>query len=963
MAFEINIYPPIVDTYMPAFPIISDKFNKEKQTATIRIYFGISAYNSYEQISDCIQVTVRNQYTNQSLLNATNGIKVFTSKDKDKFGIDETVSGNNKYYITLTEEDFISLDNEDLKKFTINQYMKAQIRFTKKGEATNAKNIGTIDWFNEQINNFSEWSTVCLLRPISQPNVYISELNQDSLAGALSSTFYVSNLTDLNGQLLFEDDQEQEKLESYRIRAYIDDKEETLISDSGILYANEYTPNVFKYTFNYQFSEDVDYRIRFDYTTITKYEESKDFYVKIITSGGNPLNAILSTEAQDDLGRIKINVKHKEDNVSGFIGVINFRRTSSESNYTVWEDVHRVYISDGTPLDYTWYDYTTKSGVFYRYGVQRFDNLGRRGVLLKELDEDDNPISAINYLDDIYIVRNGKILCLKYNSSIDALTRNVMESVTSTLGSKYPFITKNGVVNYKSFTLNSLISFFSDEYELVTIDEEGHNTFTNENLFTTKDNMYFSSNIVKEYDNFNNIKHITSQNNYIYERDFREKVLDFLHEDNIKLFRSTPEGNILVKFTEISITPEEQLGRLVYNLSATVTEVSDYSLANIDKYGIQYIGDTTQSVVTEDFVGQLIGTFTGTTEIIEEVNDKHAYEGASDTINTFKNFNWLKIRFVDETDAQTIYVSENGQLSSINTDFANAKEVGKGYIININNKDIFVSKDIPYYEIADFNTPVTSLYFPKINQLYNETPKVVIDYIVTMEKNIKNNQIINNIFAYKGIGQERRTFRYNEHILPILRNKYQVSSKRFYIKLLSIDRLGIEAEAGTVLYVKDSADNNNYYKHIVWNNNKLDFYDDQYVILDAYFGGLYLPSNKVHKNETIYNFLSEISQPVEYGIYRISTKYLIGSNADSLEDIKDSISKENLALLDKEGLEKETDYQDFIMTTDTEYENYIYLNNKFYSYDEESQIAKVPINSYINYTYETEKGEYAKNDK
>ena len=51
------------------------------------------------------------------------------------------------------------------------------------------------------------------------------------------------------------------------------------------------------------------------------------------------------------------------------------------------------------------------------------------------------------------------------------------------------------------------------------------------------------------------------------------------------------------------------------------------------------------------------------------------------------------------------------------------------------------------------------------------------------------------------------------------------------------------------------------------------------------------------------------------------------------------------------------------MTTDTEYENYIYLNDKFYLYNKESQIAKVPINAYINYTYETEKGEYAKNDK
>lgn len=30
MAFKIDIYPPIVDTYMPAFPIINDKFNERE---------------------------------------------------------------------------------------------------------------------------------------------------------------------------------------------------------------------------------------------------------------------------------------------------------------------------------------------------------------------------------------------------------------------------------------------------------------------------------------------------------------------------------------------------------------------------------------------------------------------------------------------------------------------------------------------------------------------------------------------------------------------------------------------------------------------------------------------------------------------------------------------------------------------------------------------------------------------
>lgn len=944
MAIDRNFYPPVINTYMPAFPIIKD--SAEKESATIKIYFALSPYNTFEQVSEYVQIIVRNQYTNQSLLNSVNGIKVI-----DTLKIDTSVSGSDKYYIELTQDDFIS------DTFEINQYMKAQIRFTKKGEATKTK-LDDIDinWFNKNIDNFSEWSTVCLLRPISQPSLYISEFNQDSLTGALSSTFYLSNLTDLNGTLTFADSQEQEKLESYRIKAYIDNKEETLIIDSGLLYANEYTPNVFKYTFNYQFSEDVDYRINFEYTTITKYSDSKDFYIKIITSGGNPLNAELYTESQDDLGRIKIQVKHKEENVSGFIGVINFRRTSSESNYTVWEDIHKVYISEGEPLDYTWYDYTTKSGVFYRYGVQKIDNLGRRGVLLREVDEDDNPVSAINYLDDIFIVRDGKMLCLKYNPSIDAVTRNVMESVTTTLGSKFPFITKNGVMNYKSFSIDTLISFFSDEYNLITIDENGHNNFTNETLFTSKEEVYLNSDIVKEYNQFNTVNHITEQNNYIYERDFRERVLDFLHEDNIKLFRSTPEGNLLVKFTDISISPEQELGRLVYTLSATVTEVSDYSVDNNDKYGVQYIGDVEQDIATEDFVGQMSGIFQNEDSVITAIEDKHKYEGSSDTVNEFKNFTWLKIRFSDLTEAQTVYLY-NDKLSTIMQDINKSKKVGLGYIININNKDIFVSKENPYYEINDLNTPITSLYFPTIEQLYYEVPTVTIDYIVTMKKSAKEQKIVNNIFAYKGIGQIRKTFKYNEHILSILKDKYQVSSSNYYIKLLSIDRLGVEAEAGTVLYVKDSADNNNYYKHILWNTNKIDFYDTQCIILDAYFGGLYLPIEKLHQDDNIYNFLSEVSQPVDYGVYKISTKHLMGSS-DSLSDIENEISKKNLALLREEGLENMEDYQDFIMTTDEDYDTYVFLDNKFYQFDEETQIIQKPIEAYVNYTYEIEKGEY-----
>ena len=58
MAININLYPPIVNTYMPAF-LVDD---------VCRVYFSLSQYNIIEDIEN-VQVTLRNQNTNDSMLN------------------------------------------------------------------------------------------------------------------------------------------------------------------------------------------------------------------------------------------------------------------------------------------------------------------------------------------------------------------------------------------------------------------------------------------------------------------------------------------------------------------------------------------------------------------------------------------------------------------------------------------------------------------------------------------------------------------------------------------------------------------------------------------------------------------------------------------------------------------------------------------------------------------------------
>ena len=39
--------------------------------------------------------------------------------------------------------------------------------------------------------------------------------------------------------------------------------------------------------------------------------------------------------------------------------------------------------------------------------------------------------------------------------------------------------------------------------------------------------------------------------------------MDFLMDSKVKLFRSSTEGNILVRLNNISFTPNEQLGRMI----------------------------------------------------------------------------------------------------------------------------------------------------------------------------------------------------------------------------------------------------------------------------------------------------------------------------------------------------------------------------------------------------------------
>ena len=123
-------------------------------------------------------------------------------------------------------------------------------------------------------------------------------------------------------------------------------------------------------------------------------------------------------------------------------------------------------------------------------------------------------------------------------------------------------------MNYMQIPISGMISSEMDE----------------ENLFTSKEEIYGKQyNLYKQYNEDNNI---SIHNDWIYEKEFRNKVEDFLYNEDVKILRSPTEGNFLVKIMDISLSPNTTLGRRLWTFNGTAYEIDDFTLDKCEEYGI-----------------------------------------------------------------------------------------------------------------------------------------------------------------------------------------------------------------------------------------------------------------------------------------------------------------------------------------------------------------------------------------
>lgn len=253
---------------------------------------------------------------------------------------------------------------------------------------------------------------------------------------------------------------------------------------------------------------------------------------------------------------------------------IMVKRTSNRKGFSQWEDVNLIeniqQVVDPN-FDYSFYDKGVESGIIYRYGLQPISQ-GKRGSLYQG--------GNVNVVyEDIFLVgEGGRQLKIRFNPNITSVRKNIKESRVDTLGSKYPFITRNGNVGYKEFPMSGTITHFMDATEEFAPRAE---------LFIEDEFMEVGFDMTSDYDAIYRENGLNPYNNQILEREFREKVVEFMQDGKPKLFKSPTEGNMIVRLMDINLTPNQQLGRLIYDFSCNAIEVDECNLNILEKYKIQ----------------------------------------------------------------------------------------------------------------------------------------------------------------------------------------------------------------------------------------------------------------------------------------------------------------------------------------------------------------------------------------
>lgn len=478
-----RLYPPITEEVLPAFCLSYEE--NEKTGASIKVNFNLNRAVANAEIGG-IALRMRTVSTNKYVITENLAINPTTGKSE---GIALTYNLDDGTAIfQITKEN----NPEAIEMLRVGQYYKIQLAFI---GLSGVKDIGY-------------WSTVSTIKCVARPSVTIANFNAND-ANIFSTEIIGEYIQDTSTG------DSSEKVYSYRFQLF--DSEDNLLDDTGVclhnssadISSNSSTDTFFCYR---ELNEGESYYIVYSVTTINGLSIASSKYQIIAVESIPPeqditlvvTNGLEENDYTKEIpkggfadwypweeGVIKIYpdfVKNVETEISSkatLTGNFVILRSSSKDNFKTWQEVRRFRLKDEIPSKKIIYDYTVEQGITYRYALQQYNRQQfyskkiysyKRDPLTRQIIKDSDGLAVYNDIiadfEDMFLYDGKRQLKIRFNPKVNSIKNDLQEQKIDTIGSKHPFIFRNGNVCYKEFPIAGLLSFQLDNAAFFITDED-----------------------------------------------------------------------------------------------------------------------------------------------------------------------------------------------------------------------------------------------------------------------------------------------------------------------------------------------------------------------------------------------------------------------------------------------------------------------------------------------------------
>lgn len=513
-----KLFPPLVEGTIPAF-------YSDEGTVKITVPFSMNRAVNKKQVFGFVLKAKTVQSSTY----------LFTIRNQDS----NTFNMEDSPWITFT------LSSQDISYLRVGQFYKFQIAYI--------DSTGEIGYY----------STVATGKYTKKPTLYIATANaQDGLkVGQINmhNTYYMGYY----GQLGKNADS-NERVYSYEFNVY--DPNGKLFATSGEQLHNssndmELYESYDSFSVPQELEVDKSYYIQYKIKTINNLELSTPKYrIMKKTSIETEMEATMSATLDYENGYVDIDLigtKNQFGLETPVTGAFLITRACSDNDYSIWNEISRFKLQAQNPSRWLWRDFTVEQGKSYKYAIQQYNDAG----LYSERLESNEIYVDFEYA---FLYDGHRQLKIKFNPKVTSLKINTLENKIETIGSRHPFIFRNGNVYYREFPISGLISYLVDE----------------EQIFLTKD----------EVEEFEITTNLTSEN-LAQERLFKTKVHEWLTDGNPKIFRSPTEGNFIVRLLNVSLSPSDQVGRMLHTFNCTAYEIADFNYDELSHYDFIHVND------------------------------------------------------------------------------------------------------------------------------------------------------------------------------------------------------------------------------------------------------------------------------------------------------------------------------------------------------------------------------------